>query len=134
MNRKAKVLLIDDETMFTRLLRINLERTGQYEVREENDGSKGYAATLEFRPDVILLDVMMRECPGPEVARQIRADHQLRGIPIIFVTATPIDGVPGRDEACDIPYITKPAPIAQIVRSIDRTCGLGAKGAEGEAA
>ena len=51
--KKTRVLLIDDEVMFTRLVRLNLERTGLYEVREENDGSKGYAATRDFKPDEI---------------------------------------------------------------------------------
>lgn len=132
--KKTRVLLIDDEVMFTRLVRLNLERTGLYEVREENDGSKGYAATRDFKPDVILLDVMMRECPGPEVARQIRADRSLDATRIIFVTATPLEPTQTGDILGQIPFITKPAPIMQIMRSIDRMCGIEGRTTEGAAA
>src|SRR5258706_15639749 len=82
-----KILVVDDEVTITRLLKLNLEKTGAYVVREENRGAKAYAAAREFKPDLILLDVMMPDLDGGEVAAQLQADPLMKGIPIIFLTA-----------------------------------------------
>ena len=63
MSRK-RILVIDDEASFTRNLKLNLEETGEYEVREENKGTEGLTAAREFRPDLILLDVIMPDMAG----------------------------------------------------------------------
>src|SRR5205809_734888 len=54
-----RLLLVDDEEPFTRLVKLNLEQTGRYTVRIENDGAKALATAREFAPDLILLDVIM---------------------------------------------------------------------------
>src|SRR2546423_5120830 len=56
---KRRILVVDDETSITRLLKLNLEQTGSYEVREENLGARVLEAAREFKPDLVLLDVMM---------------------------------------------------------------------------
>jgi len=48
--RPKKILVVDDETTITRLLKLNLEKTGAYVVREENRGAKAYAAARELSP------------------------------------------------------------------------------------
>ncbi|MDB6030786.1 MAG: response regulator receiver protein, partial [Verrucomicrobiales bacterium] len=68
-----KVLIVDDEVSITRLLKLNLERTGLFVVRDENRASKALQAAKEFKPDVVLLDVMMPEMDGGDVAALIRS-------------------------------------------------------------
>lgn len=84
---KKKILAIDDEASITRLLKLNLEQTGNYIVQEENDGTKALATAREFKPDLVLLDVMMPEVDGGDVAASIDADPQLKKTPIVFLTA-----------------------------------------------
>lgn len=82
-----KVLLIDDEVGFTQILKMNLEQTGEYDVRVENDSRKAVAVAVEFRPDVVLLDISMPWLDGGEVAAQFAAHPVLRDVPIIMLTA-----------------------------------------------
>jgi CheY-like chemotaxis protein len=75
---KKRILLIDDDPSFTRLLKLNLEETGAYEVRTENRGTAALTAAREFKPDLILLDVVMPDMGGGDVAFQIGADRNVR--------------------------------------------------------
>ncbi|MGH7803344.1 MAG: response regulator, partial [Candidatus Binatia bacterium] len=72
---------------FTRLLKLNLEQTGTYEVRVENHGTNAIAAAREFKPDLILLDVVLPDMDGGQIAEHLREDPALRTIPIIYLTA-----------------------------------------------
>lgn len=67
-NKEKKILIVDDEEDFTKLIKLNLERTGEYEVEIENGGLRGLAAAREFKPDLILLDILMPDMEGGEVA------------------------------------------------------------------
>ncbi|HMJ66728.1 MAG TPA: response regulator, partial [Candidatus Binatia bacterium] len=84
---KKKILVVDDEASITRLLKLNLEKTGAYVVRTENEGTKTVEVAREFKPDLILLDVMMPDIDGGDVAAHLQADGLLRSVPIVFLTA-----------------------------------------------
>jgi two-component system alkaline phosphatase synthesis response regulator PhoP len=84
---KRRVLIVDDDADSTHLVKILLEKAGQYVVLEENDSDDAHQSAGKFKPDVILLDVMMPKTDGGEVAAQIEADPELRNTPIIFLTA-----------------------------------------------
>lgn len=64
-----------------------LRQTGQYETREENLALNTLPAAREFRPDVVLLDVMMPDADGGDVAGDLKADSTTSHIPVIFLTA-----------------------------------------------
>lgn len=82
-----KLLLIDDEAGFTQLLKMNLERSGGYEVQIENDSTKALAAARSFQPDAILLDVVMPGMDGGDVQAQLQADPGLKRVPVVMLTA-----------------------------------------------
>ena len=84
---KRRVLIVDDDPDSTHLVKILLEKTGNYIVLEENDADQAHQTARNFRPDAILLDIMMPKTDGGEVAAQIEADPELRNTPIIFLTA-----------------------------------------------
>ncbi len=86
--QKKKILIIDDEKAFTTMLKLNLELTGLYEVATENDPVNALASALKSSPDLILLDVIMPNVDGPDIAFQIKNYPLLKGIPIVFLTAT----------------------------------------------
>ena len=85
---KKKILIIDDEASFARMVKLNLEKTGAFEVRTESKATYAVAAAREFRPHLILLDVIMPTMDGGDVSNQIKRDRNLRDTPIIFLTAT----------------------------------------------
>ena len=85
---KKRILIIDDEASFARIVKLNLEKTGTFDVRVENKAAYAVPAAREFKPDLILLDVIMPAMDGGDVANQIKRDRNLRDTPIIFLTAT----------------------------------------------
>lgn len=87
MSAKKRILVVDDEVIITRTLKVFLEGTGTYEVRTENSSTKALQAAREFMPDLILLDIVMPDVEGGEVAAQIRDDPDLKGTPIVFLTS-----------------------------------------------
>jgi CheY-like chemotaxis protein len=122
---KKKVLLVDDEKSFTNLLKLNLEQTGNYEVRVVNWPEDALPNAQEFRPDIVLLDIIMPRLPGGNVAAQFEADPALKDVPIVFLTAAvqrrrleEMDGIiSGR------PCLTKPATVDEIITMIERQTG-----------
>ncbi len=123
--KKKRILLIDDEVAFTHLLKLNLETTGAYEVRVENWGLDGVAAVREFKPDLVLLDIVMPDIDGREVAAQIKADEILKHTPIVFFTATVLRGeVDTEGGAIDgYPFLVKPVSARNVLDSISRHLG-----------
>jgi CheY-like chemotaxis protein len=87
IKEKRRVLIVDDDAESTHLVKILLEKTGHYLVLEENDADEAHRSARNFRPDAILLDIMMPKADGSEVAARIEADPELRNTPIIFLTA-----------------------------------------------
>ena len=121
MNKK-KILIVDDETSITQLLRLNLEKSGHYTVRTENATGQVMTALREFSPDLILLDVMMPDMDGGQLAEQIRSTRAFRQTPIVFLTAAvkqeeldARDGVIG-----GFPYIAKPLNIRGVISIIEK--------------
>jgi two-component system sensor histidine kinase/response regulator len=82
-----RILVVDDEPAITRLIKLNLESDGAYEVLTENKGSQAIEAIRRHRPDLVLLDIMMPDKLGSEIAAELQEDPQLRDIKIIFLTA-----------------------------------------------
>ena len=85
---KKRILLVDDESDFTHMLKLNLERTGKYEVCEENRPEDALGTAKKFRPDIIFLDIVMPKMDGVHVGEMLREDPVLKEAPIIFMTAT----------------------------------------------
>jgi two-component system, OmpR family, response regulator len=118
---KKRILIVDDELPAARLLKTNLEATGRYEARVENWPEDALAAAREFKPQLILLDIIMPRVPGGNVAAAIKADPELGQTPVVFFTAglrrqfvEEHDGM-----AADYPCITKPASLEEIVLAIE---------------
>ena len=84
--RNKRILVVDDDPQDTRLIKVFLERN-EYVVKEENDSAAALSAAEEFKPDLILLDVMMPEINGGELAALFKANPKFKDIPIVFLTA-----------------------------------------------
>jgi pilus assembly protein CpaE len=103
-----KILIIDDDVDTLRLVGLMLQRQG-YEISAASNGAQGLAKALEERPDLILLDVMMPDMDGYEVARRLRKNPVTLTVPILMFTAkTQLDDkVTGFEVGAD-DYLTKP--------------------------
>jgi CheY-like chemotaxis protein len=82
---KRRIFVIDDEPDFTGMLKLSLESMGYYHVGEENNARDALASARLFDPDLILLDIMMPDLDGSEVASRVRGDPVLRDVPIVFL-------------------------------------------------
>lgn len=119
---KRRILIVDDELGSARLLKANLERTHGYQVRVENWPEDATAVAREFKPDIVLLDILMPRMPGGDVAAAFKADGELKETPIVFLTAAVRrDQVEDHEGIiCDYPCIAKPASVAEIVQCIEQ--------------
>jgi CheY-like chemotaxis protein len=122
MNQK-RILIVDDESGFTRLLRLTLESTGKFLVEEVNDGRQALAMARNFRPDIIFLDVVMPEIDGGDVAMQFKADAELGGIPIVFLTAIVSPKEASRQSSIGgFPFLAKPVSLDAIEKAVEKYC------------
>ena len=122
---KKKILVVDDDKALSRMVKLGLEQTGRYEVRVENDARNALAAALSFRPDLMLLDVIMPDKDGGTVASEIRQDKNLKNTPVIFLTS-----ILGKDEAADRggklgkePVLAKPVSADELLKKIEECLG-----------
>lgn len=82
-----RVLLVDDDADIRTIAELALTTVGGWQVESVHTGALALERARATRPELILLDVMMPGMDGPEVLRQLRADAELREIPVVFMTA-----------------------------------------------
>jgi two-component system OmpR family response regulator len=118
---KKRILIIDDEPGFTRMVKLNLEKTGFFEVREENKASYAIPAAREFKPDLILLDVIMPTMDGGDVAAHFKSDRHLRDIPVVFLTATVSQREAGDEgmKSGGSLFLAKPVSVENLIKCIN---------------
>src|SRR5258708_991863 len=95
---KTRILIVDDDSNISGLVRLHLEKAQRFEVCVENRSALALSTAVRFRPDLVLLDIDMPGKDGGEVEREIRADPTLRALPIVFFTSLVSPGeANGRD-------------------------------------
>jgi CheY-like chemotaxis protein len=120
-NDLRRVLIVDNDRDSTHLVKVLLEKTGRYLVFEEHDPTRAYLSARNFRPNVVLLDVVMPERDGGEIAAQIRADPELQNTPIIFLTALVTRAEAKTGLHIDgHPFLAKPISIPEVIEAIEQ--------------
>jgi CheY-like chemotaxis protein len=121
MNKK-RIMIVDDEAPFTRLLKLSLEQTGQYAVRVENIPDRAVGAAEEFLPDLVLMDVMMPGTDGGALAARFHASVPLHTVPIVFLTAAvKREEVQARQGLIGgLPFLAKPVGLKELTQCIQR--------------
>ncbi|MFA9402983.1 MAG: response regulator transcription factor [Anaerolineales bacterium] len=119
-----RVVCIEDEPEMIDLVRLILGRKG-FDVIGANGGIEGLETVQRERPDLVLLDLMMPDMDGWEVYQQMKADDDLRNIPVVVVTAKAqsIDKVLGLHIAKVDDYITKPFGPQELLESVEKLIG-----------
>ena len=97
-NEKPRILIVDNNSRFARGARLFLDRTGKYVACTVIDPRRALETARSFKPDLVLLDLIMPQEDGIEVAGQLEADWALHGLPIVFMTTliTPEEALDGR--------------------------------------
>ncbi|MHB8837138.1 MAG: response regulator transcription factor [Candidatus Methylomirabilia bacterium] len=105
---REKILVVEDEEDILELISYNLNREG-YRVSTATTGEEGLRLAMRDKPDLIVLDLMLPGIDGIEVCRRLKADPQIRYIPVVMVTAKgeEADVVTGLELGAD-DYLTKP--------------------------
>ncbi len=115
-----KILAVDDERHIVRLVQINLVKEG-YEVVTASNGREAIEKAKEYKPDLIVMDVMMPEMDGFEALEKMKADPELMAIPVIMLTAKAQDAdvFSGWQKGADL-YLTKPFNPSELLTFVKR--------------
>jgi two-component system, OmpR family, phosphate regulon response regulator PhoB len=121
----ASVLVVEDEPAIQELIAVNLVRHG-HEVRRAASADEALAAVSESLPDVILLDWMLPDAPGPSIARKLRSESRTHAIPIILLTGRDgeSDKITGLEAGAD-DYLIKPFSPRELlarIKAVMRRC------------
>jgi DNA-binding response OmpR family regulator len=121
---KGRILLVDDDAQLSQVLRIGLEAQG-YVTRSENQPGRALGVVREFKPDLIVLDIVMPGKDGGDVAQELSRQKDVAGIPVIFLSSL----VSKEDAAKPRPggetILAKPISIVELTKCIEER--LGAK-------
>ncbi len=111
-----KILVIDDDPAMTDLLKLLLRQTGA-EIRTVNDGRSGINLTRSFKPQIIILDLMMPEMDGWQVCKEIRTFND---VPILILSALDSPGLVAAalDAGAD-DYLIKPVTSSVLIAHIN---------------
>jgi CheY-like chemotaxis protein len=114
---KKRILAVDDQASSTRLVKLYLEQTNDYVVREENNPKAALSAAEEFQPHLILLDVKMPGLDGWDLVGCFQANPKLKGVPVVFLTSVitkgEVEASGGR--FWGYPFLAKPVVLTEMV-------------------
>lgn len=119
---RRKVLIVDDDEELVELLADVFERDGRFDIRVANNGFDAGMLVNEFRPELVVLDVMLPDINGKEVCQRVRADSNLDTVKIICIS-----GMVEQDKVADLraaganEFINKPFSVDKL---LERACDL----------
>lgn len=115
----AKVLVVDDEPEITEIVETFLTEAG-YAVSVENSPRTAVAKARQFRPDVVILDIMMPDVDGYQICQELKQDPQLATVPIIFLTGKDRNDDMGRSfKAGGDMFIKKPFSCERLLEIVN---------------
>ena len=114
-----KILLADDSITIQKVVELTFS-DGDYEVIAVNNGAKAIQKLQEFRPDIILSDIIMPEKNGYEVCEYVKSHPDLRSIPVVLLTGTfePFDPDRADKAGCDA-VVTKPFESQSLIHKVE---------------
>jgi excisionase family DNA binding protein len=119
---KRKVLIVDDDQELVELMYDAFERDGRFEIRTANNGFDAGMLVKEFRPDLVVLDIMLPDINGKEVCQRVRSDSTLEAVKIICIS-----GMVEQDKVADLraagadDFVQKPFTVDKLM---ERACDV----------
>ncbi|MBI4550479.1 MAG: response regulator [Candidatus Omnitrophica bacterium] len=118
---KKKILIVDDEEKFGRMIKMLLDATGRYDVKIEPRGAQAIPTVRLFKPDLVFLDISMPDMDGAEVAARLKEDAVLKAIPVIFLTGMVLREETGpHSKIGGCPVLAKPVSADEIMQAIEK--------------
>lgn len=116
-----KILIVDDEIDFCYVVKKNLEAIGPYQVLVCTESLQALELMKRERPDILLLDVLMPELSGPQIAMQMQNEPELKDIPIIFLTGVGVMSEEGKklQEGLIRHFVEKPVRMRSLAELIN---------------
>jgi excisionase family DNA binding protein len=119
---KRKILIVDDDEELVELITDVLERDGRFEVRSVNNGFDAGMMVKEYRPDLIVLDVMLPDINGKEVCQRVRSDSTMDDVHIICISGMVEEDKVGELKAAGAnDFMHKPFEVEKLV---ERMCAM----------
>jgi two-component system KDP operon response regulator KdpE len=115
MNDRSRILVVDDETQISRVLKTTLNSQG-YEVKTAADGASGFDAAMDWKPDLIVTDLSMPAMSGIELCRAVRERSQVPII-VLSVRGEEKNKVEALDAGAD-DYVTKPFSVNELLARV----------------
>lgn len=123
MKEKHRILVVDDEANVLQVLSEGLAAEG-FEVRTADNGAKGVLAAVEFRPHLILLDLVMPGLDGWETLERLRRYDEISGTPVVLLTAkSDTENLFRSQQMRVLDYFIKPIEIGELAKFIRRYVG-----------
>lgn len=118
-----KVLIVEDNELNMKLFRDLLNVHG-YETIQTQDGHLALSMAREHRPDLVLMDIQLPQISGLDIIREIKADEELKDIPVVAVTAFAMRGdeTKIREGGCEA-YISKPISVPNFLETVKTFLG-----------
>ena len=119
---KRKILIVDDDEALVELMKDVFESDGRFDIRTTNNGFDAGMLVKEFRPDIVVLDVMLPDINGKEVCQRVRSDAALDDVRIICIS-----GMVEQDKVADLKaagandFMQKPFEVDKL---LERVCEL----------
>ncbi len=121
---KKKIMVIDDERAFLRIVKINLEETGKYDVKVIQYADDMLPLLRVFSPDLILLDILMPGVGGFEACQMLKENPIGKDVPVIIVSA--VDEKDAKEQARNLgvlDFLVKPIEFGDLLSSIEKVLG-----------
>lgn len=127
MDRKARILIVDDEEEICRYTKLLLEKTGKFEAMVSTKGMDGLKMARENKPDLVLLDIVLPDMDGSDVAARLFEDEATSNIPVIFMTALAKnnDMENGSGKIGGRFFMPKPVDPKELISRIESILNLG---------
>lgn len=124
---KRKAVVVDDDVELVELIRDALANDGRFEIRTANNGFDAGMIVKEYRPDVIILDVMLPDINGKEVCQRIRSDSTLDDVKVVCISGmVEADKIDELKAAGANDFIQKPFEVDHLIDSICRLLDMEA--------
>lgn len=115
-----KILIADDDPIIIKLLQVNLELDG-YDVVTAEDGAEAVEKAAEFKPDLVILDIMMPRMDGWAALQELKGQPETATVPVIFLSAkAQQDDVRRGYDAGAAEYLTKPFDPSELLSIIEQ--------------
>ena len=126
MGQKRSILVVDDDVDASQMVKMLLEKTGLYAVTLCNRGSEAFQLLHDLRPELLLLDIMMPDADGTEIAGRIQNDEALASTRIVFMTSL-VSQKEVRESSVigGHPFISKPISAEILVERIKEIFEFG---------